>query len=779
MIKIRFSLKNLVELSAATLFCFIIYLCILPDEDVLDQISYSQAIFDRKGNLLRLTLSGDEKYRLNLDLDEMPPDLIKAVLLHEDRFFFSHSGFNLFSLFRAGWQTYIEGNRRIGGSTITMQLARLVYNIKSNTVFGKIRQILAALQLEFFYSKQKILECYLNLVPCGYNIEGFGAASLIYFHKDLNSLTLSEILTLACIPQDPSGRAPKEPDEENRELLEARDRLFRKWISCFPRDIKYKPEFESSLVVQKSLPFKAPHFVDVIVKSNFELSRIDTTLDPGFQELLERHVENYLERKSIFGIENASALLINFRSMEVLAMLGSADFFNQEIQGQVNGTLSKRSPGSTLKPFVYALGFDQGLIHPFSLVKDTPTSFGSYTPDNFDNVFKGPLTVKDALNKSRNVPAVYVSSILGEPDLYDFLQEAEITQLKSREHYGLSIVLGTCEVTMEELVKLYAVLANRGILRPIKYILNDEEKNTKKLLSPEACFLVLDILKDNIRPDRTFYNEYANKKDYVYWKTGTSIGYKDSWSVGIFDDYVLAVWVGNFDGSGNPEFASRRAAAPLFFEIVDSVRALNQSYKPLFDEMDILSLNVKRIEVCSVSGLLPNENCPHTVETWFIPGVSPIKTCDIHRKVYIDIETGLRTDKFHSENIREEVYEFWPSDILKLFEQAGIPRRVPPPYTDSLALDEREGNPPQIISPLSETEYTIRLNNTGNEEIPFVAVSDADVYEIFWFVDDSYVGSSAPDAPFFWKARPGNFMIKAVDDNGRSVTGRLDVIIVE
>src|SRR5204863_2745341 len=329
-----------------------------------------------------------------------------------------------------------------------------------------------------------------------------------------------------------------------------------------------------------------------------------------------RRVTDYIAQNRQRGIENAAALLIDFQSMEALADVGSANFSNKEIQGQVDGRRRPRSPGSTLKPFVYALALDQGKIHPLTLLKDSPHAFGDYNPENFDREFLGPIRAADALARSRNVPAVTLASELSHPSFYEFLRAAEVALPKPASFYGLSLPLGGAEVTMEDLVRLYAALANGGQLQPLRRLLQEPaSKKRVRILSPEAAFLTLDMLGQIPRPGMT--NSDLSRSAPVFWKTGTSHGFRDAWSVAVFDHYVLAVWIGNFDGKRSPALIGRTAAAPLLFQMIDQLRAREPArFEPHLPPPE---LNLKRVEFCAVSGQLPTSHCPHRTEGWFIP----------------------------------------------------------------------------------------------------------------------------------------------------------------
>jgi len=738
--------------------------------------SFSRAVYDRDGGLLRLTLSADGKYRLWVPLREMSPQLIEATLLHEDRRFRLHPGADPASLLRSAWTTYGEGTRRRGGSTITMQLARLLYGIDSSRLRGKVQQIARALQLELFHSKDRILEAYLNLVPYGGNIEGAGAASLVYFGKDASGLDLSEALTLAVIPQNPIRRTMTKTGKSSRKALEdARRRLFARWAALHPSDARRGELLEAPWAVRapSDLPFMAPHFARRVLARTRE-ERVVTTLDPGAQKLLERLLSGFVERRRERGIRNAGALLVDFTTMEIAAAVGSAGYRDDGILGQVSALTARRSPGSALKPFAYALAFEQGLIHPLSLLKDAPAAFGAYDPENFDGDFAGPLSARDALIKSRNIPAVSLVSKLNPPALYGFLKAAGVDLPRPADHYGLGVVLGTAETTMEDLARLYAMLGNGGLLKPLRRAASDPVEPGVRFLSADAVFLTMDSLKANPRPRQSFREEWRAGALPVYWKTGTSWAFRDAWAAGVFGRYALVVWIGDFRGEGNPEFVGAEAAAPLFFEIADALRARG----PLRDAYALgqSGLTAVSLEVCAVSGATPGPHCPRRAKTWFIPGVSPIAACEVHREILVDAR-GRRACG-HA-GARAEVFEFWPSDLLRIFRQAGIARRAPPAYDPACGLTERSGRgaPPRITSPLSGVTYHASAADPG--PIALSAVADADAVELYWFADGALVGRAPAGKPVFWTPRPGKSTVRVVDDQGRADARGVEVAFSE
>jgi penicillin-binding protein 1C len=601
-------------------------------------------------------------------------------------------------------------------------------------------------------------------------VQGVGAASLIYFGKRPADLSLDEALTLVVIPQSPSSRNPAR-NAEPRALVAARERLRARWLDCAAH---CDPGLGLRYGGPRGLPFEAPHLVDALIAHPANTPRIETTLNLTQQRLLERVLQNYVREHERVGIHNAAALLVDYRDMSVRSVIGSARFFDAAIAGQVNGTLAKRSPGSALKPFIYALAIDQGLIHPLTVLKDAPTSFGPFSPENFDGRFVGPITASDALVRSRNVPAVALSAQLAQPSLYQFLRAAGISRLASERHYGLALALGGGEVTMEEMVTLYAMLANHGTLRALRYEQQDPLTDGPRLLSEEASFMTLEMLAQNPRPDDTAVHPRGHVP--VAWKTGTSWGFRDAWTVGVFGPYVLAVWIGDFDGASNPAFIGVEAAAPLFFRMVDALRAAEPDLAtPVMRQPP----NLARVEVCAASGDLPNAECPRTARTWFIPGRSPIRVSTVHRRVWIDSRDGRQAcAPYDPAFVRSEVFEFWPSDVLQLFAQAGMPRRQPPPAGDC-AEQTLAGLAPRITSPLTAATYTLRAARASSETIPLAANADSDVRTLHWFVDDAYVGTGEPGIAIPWTPQhSGAFIVRAIDDRGRADSRELRVAVV-
>ncbi|MBC7697841.1 MAG: penicillin-binding protein 1C [Bacteroidia bacterium] len=757
-----------VFIAVVILACVITALRLYPKPVLATLIPHSTAIYAQDGTLLRMTLAQDAQYQLWVPLKDIQPNAVEAVKLYEDRYFAWHFGVNPVALVRGIWRTFFGGSRQ-GASTITMQLARSLYNVNSRSITGKIKQTFAAIWLECRYSKHDILEAYLNIAPYGGNIKGIATASLFYFNKPESRLNLPEAITLAVIPQNPNKRLNLTAN--NSLLNDARSRLWQTWLSSHQKDKHYSADMAlpANLINNKSLnkgnlPFKAPHFTDAVLSENNGTENtnqtiIHTGLNLHVQATLERMIASYIENNKNLGISNVSAMLFDAKTMQVKALVGSADYFNEAIDGQVNGTAAKRSPGSTLKPFIYALAMDQSLIHPASILKDAPTSFGPYSPENFDGRFIGPITAADALIRSRNVPAVSLSAKLSKPSLYDFLKNAGVSDLKSESHYGLALALGGGELTMEELVSLYAMLANHGRFKPFSLVKNNDPSFA--LLSEESAFITLDMLRQNPRPDTSEPDRYKTA-----WKTGTSWGFHDAWTIGVSGHDILAVWVGNFDGKPNPAFIGIKTAAPLFFQILDSLR--HQHLLNPQTELEALPpRSLRKVNVCTASGDLPNQYCKNLSETWFIPGKSPIKVSTLDRPVYFDNTTNQVVCR-PGANTREEIIEFWDSDMLRLFREAGMPRRTPPtlPAECSNTKSQTNVDALQITSPLRGVTYTIQLSKS---ETVLLKANHSTQGTIYWFANNGFIAKSDTGAGIAWNPQQaGHYVLRAVDGSGQA-----------
>ncbi len=771
------------------LFIFFLIVKIFFTPPLLSDTNFGKAYFDSNDNLLRITLSADDKYRLYTPLSEISPHIKNATILYEDKYFKYHIGINPVSLLKATKNYFSSGSRPIGASTITMQVARIKYDLNTRTIGGKLKQIALALYIDLFYTKDEILEAYLNLAPYGGNIESIGAASLIYFNKQVSDLTKIEAITLSTIPQNPIKRSLNTETGLNN-IMNMRTDLVHRWIEKNPNDKDLISLAEMPLHVRTThaLPFYAPHFVNYETSkhtnywNNFgaNASNIKTTLNLGLQTAMERTLKNEISKRKPIGINNASAILVNYKTMDVLAYIGSANYFAKEIYGENDGVQARRSPGSTLKPLIYSAAVDMGFIHSMTLLKDAKINFGVYAPENADSEFYGPVLARDALTHSRNIPAINLLKKIGVKNFYKILSDSGVSNLKSPEHYGISIALGGAEVSMWELADIYATMANLGTRYNLRTESTEKKGIGKQILSPEAFFIVLDMLAKQATPTKNIpFTKHPTENLIHYWKTGTSSSFRDAWTAGIFGDFILIVWVGNFDGTPNNSFSGAKVAAPIYFSLAKTVEKYYSSNGHIIKNNNFLrdGLNISEIEMCDEVGGLAGKYCPKSTYAYFIPGKSPIETSSIYRSIPIDNLTGLRACNRTSDSTHMEVYEFWDAEYLDMFTRAGIQRHTPPPFMPGCNLDEIAAtvSTPIILSPIDGTRNVI-ISDENSENISFKAVSDMPEAKIFWFLDDDMIGTTQSGQTLTHKVEIGEHTVRIIDEMGGGTRIKFSVI---
>jgi len=730
----------------------------------------STVVLDRNGQLLRAYLTPDDMWCIRVNGNEVSPALKTAVLAYEDRSFYRHSGINPKAIFRAAIANWQAKKIVQGGSTITMQVARMM-EPKERTIFGKVIEVLRAFQLELHYSKDEILTYYFNLAPYGGNIVGIGAASRFYFGKSPDRLSYGEACLLAAIPNSPNRYRP---DLNSAEAKRGRSKILR--ILLDDGNITPQQFAEASAepvpVRRFDLPFQAPHLADLLFRSYPHTERFESTIDPITQQLAETTLRSQLRPLIPEGITNGAVVVIDNTSKDVLALVGSCNFFDSLNGGQVNGAVAPRSPGSALKPFVYALGIDEGVISPRSLLYDVPVEYSGYRPVNFDETFHGAVTVEEALIRSLNVPAVNLSAKLGSDGVYTLLKDAGITTLsKPQEYYGLSLILGGCGVSLLELTNLYSGLADGGDFRGYRLLKTTPEPASRQLLSDGACFIVTDILTQLRRPELPAVWEATLRLPKVAWKTGTSYGKRDAWSIGYTPRYTVGVWVGNFSGQGHPRLVGAEVATPILFAIFDALESSGDS------RWFVQPNSVARRQVCAVSGLPVSPYCSATADEIYVPGVSPNQKCAMHEMIMVDKQTGKRLCS-HCRSGRdydEKTIVNWPVEIATWMERNGS-ALDPIPEHFAQCPQLAAGSGPVIVSPSPNSEYVIRPEvELRYQKILLDASVSNKTKNIYWFMNRRLVYSGSPTKKVFITPTPGNFTLVCTDDEGRSAEVKLTV----
>ena len=520
----------------------------------------STTIVDRNGKLLRAYAMADGRWRLPVDASTaVDPTYLKLLLGYEDRRFRFHAGVDPLALGRAALQLVTRGHIVSGGSTITMQLARLMEPRRERSVYAKLRQMVRALEIERQLSKDQILNLYLALAPYGGNLEGIRAASIAYFGKEPKRLSLAESALLVALPQSPENRRLDRYPEAARI---ARDRVLDRMVEegRVPEADATQAKAAPVPRLRKPIPILAPHSADRAIAAVKDVPVISLTLDSSLQKVLEALAH---DRAVALGPDISVAIIaVDNESGDVLARVGSPDYFDDRRAGQVDMSRAVRSPGSTLKPFIYGLAFEDGFVHPESLIDDRPIRFGSYAPQDFDMTFQGTVPVRKALQLSLNVPAIALLDRVGASRLSSRLKQAGANLVLPKDEVpGLAMGLGGVGITLQDLVQLYSGLARLGSTRPLREIANtkDDERDPLRLMDQVAAWQVGNVLIGTPPPENAPHNRIA-------FKTGTSYGYRDAWSVGFDGRMTIGVWVGRPDGAPVPGLVGRTAAAPILFD---------------------------------------------------------------------------------------------------------------------------------------------------------------------------------------------------------------------
>lgn len=669
----RLSPKTKIILALFFFFCLSFYLLILKDLPSPKKLSspesfpVSTKIFDREGRLLYDIFV--EKNRNPVKLSELPQYVKQATIASEDKDFYKHGGFALRGILRAFYNTIFHGKLQ-GGSTITQQLAKNALLSQERTLRRKIKEAILTAAIEIIYTKDQILEMYLNQIPYGGTAYGIGSASQLYFNKKPQDLTLAEAALLAGLPASPTRYSPfgAQPELAKKRQEYVLDEMVKNnFISA---NEAQKAKEEKLQFAQHSYGIKAPHFVMYVKDQLVEKYgiqkvekgglRVYTTLDLDLQEFAQQAVASEVAKLTKEKVSNGAALVTNPKTGEILAMVGSKDYFAKDIDGNYNVTTSLRQPGSSIKPLNYALAFEKRILTPASVLLDIPTCFSSpgqklYCPDNYDHQFHGPVQVRFALGNSYNIPAVKTLALNGLEDFIATASAFGITTFKDPKNYGLSLTLGGGEVKMIDMAVAFGVFANAGQKQPLHAIqkITDytgavlEEYSSpepQKVISEGTAYLISHILLDNNARQPMFGpSSYLVVKNHpeVSVKTGTTNDKKDNWTIGYTPSFLVAVWVGNNNNTSMSAVASGiTGASPIWNRIMRYVLEKQDSLKgKIFQEWPTKPDSVVGASICSLSGLAPgNSGCPTRYE-YFLEGTVPSEEENLKKQILINKDT--------------------------------------------------------------------------------------------------------------------------------------------
>lgn len=702
----------------------------------------SAELRDRHGRLLQAYLNYDEQWCLVRDAEALHPSLRQATVAVEDQRFYRHPGVDPVAVIRAAYQNMKSGDIESGASTLTMQLIKM-HQPTPRTLTGKLTQAIQALRLDLRVDKEVLLTAYLNKAPYGGNLVGAEAAAQRYFGKPASELRLSEAALLAGIPKSPSAY---DPLRNRTRALDRRNNVLGRMLAERMIEFDRYDRAHADLLgaLYHPLPMEAPHLGARYATRARDGEALHLSLDRDIQRTTQRLLTEHVTALGR-GIENGAVLVVDATSAEVLAHVGSVDFFNGA-GGQVDVTQSPRSPGSTLKPFTYARAMEQQVLYPDEVLLDGPRDYGLYNPGNFDGDYYGPMDAATALAASRNIPALTVLERVGYDDLKDFLIDAGFTTLvRPASHYGLGLTLGNCEVRLDELVAAYTMLASGGHQRPLTWE-HHEHRPERSVLTPDLCAALFDMLAQPFEEEQwTDSPSLSRATPRIAWKTGTSTGYRDAWAVLYDGRYVVGVWVGNNDGRPDAGLIGARAALPVAIRIFRSLPGANDAVPPSIHG------HTRPVRVCSSTGLPSSTWCAATENADLPISMYAHRRCDVHRPA----QDGVA------------VYEQWPPSSTG-WDLANV--SAPGPRVEDTHVRQVST---QILHPAASAEF-ILTGESGGDMIALEA-GGSNGREWYWYVDGTYVGTSTRSEPRLWTLAAGVHTIACMDANG--ATDEVEILV--
>ena len=716
------------------LFIYLIKVYITYDpKKLVEEINYSKVVLDRKGEILSVFLNSEEEFHIKYD-GEVPETLKTAVINYEDKKFYSHSGVDYPRILKSFFNN-MTGRKKMGASTISMQVVKLL-EPKKRTYFNKLIEVVKAYKLESEFSKEEILKIYLNNVPYGSNIVGYSGAIKMYFNKEVKDLSYAEATLLAVLPNSPGILNLK---KNNDKLETKRNRLLktlldRKLIDERQYKFSLLEKFPNKIYYYEK---KAPQF-SIFLKNKYPEKIIKSTLDYNLQKKLEKIVHDYSNAMKDVGINNAAVLVVNNKTKEVLAYVASQDFYDKRNNGEIDGLQAKRSPASLLKPFLFALSIDDGLIVPDSIYPDVPIYFGNFYPKNSSNTFTGMVKIEEALIKSLNIPFVKLLSDYGVDRFYYFLENNDNYPEDRFDKYGLSLILGTREMRPVDIGKLYIGLANYGKVSNLKYTLTEDKPKEYQQFSRGASYLTLETLSRVVRPgNEKLYSEQRP----ISWKTGTSYGMKDAWSVGVSPDYTVLVWLGNFNQKSIFSLSGVETAGNLLFKVFNIVDINSKTFEKPTDDL-------KEIEIDEKTGYRKFYDV-ESKKVFYPKDAKLLRISPYYKKIFVDendMEIDSRSPNFDKR--KEKIVIEYPIEVSNYFFLNGV----------------RENKNVKIAYPVQNLNIFVPKDFDGYKKVAMKLYNPNNEY-VYWYLDEDYVGYSNEKEKFF-ELDIGKHKLTIITENG-------------
>jgi penicillin-binding protein 1C len=762
------------------LFIFLCYFITCLPKKLFDS-PYATILLDENGVLLNAQIAEDGQWRFP-KIDSVPKKFEKAIITYEDNGFYDHWGVSIPALFRATWQNLKNARIVSGGSTLTMQIARMSRG-GDRTFFNKLIEIIMAYRLEFRHSKEDLIRIYATHAPFGGNVVGLEAASWRYFSLPPHQLSWAQMATLAVLPNSPGLI---HPGRNRDQLLRKRNFVLKKlFIQGDIDEITFELSLEEQLPnAPKRLPSFAPHLMDQLINKKGKGKRFHSTINQDLQVRMTEMMGNYQSQFNQKEIHNAALIIVDAKLNEVKAYVGNSS--NQNRFGKdVDIIQAPRSTGSILKPFLYAAMIQEGKLNNEQLIPDIPIKFDGFSPKNFSNSFNGAVRAKEALARSLNIPAVFLLKEYGIGKFLHLMQRAGQKHInRSEEDYGLSLILGGAESSLWDVVSLYNGMSRNLSLfnKQGKYDLDSwqspslESKKINEagirdnLFDAASIYLTFQAMQDVNRPDGESGWQYFASSKSIAWKTGTSFGNRDAWAVGCTPDYTVGVWVGNASGEGRPELIGGKIAAPVMLDVFSRLNSEKDWFEKPIVEM-------REVKLCRESGFLASSMCVDFQKTMTHKNVDRGKSCHYHERIITDSNSEYRyhkdcepldakyLTKFVLPPIQAWYYRFSHADYTAI-----------PPYHPSCG-NVHGGSKPAIVYPQHNAELLAIRDLAGNlGEFVFEAAHHSPDAVLFWHLDEQYLGSSETIHKMACQPEEGKHILKVIDAAGNEVSILFEVI---
>ncbi len=776
--------KNFRAIFYTDAFCiilFIAFLFALPQP--LFQNSSSSVIEASNGQLLSASIAKDGQWRFPVS-DSIPDKFKKCITTYEDKRFYKHFGVDLLATTRAIRQNIKAKSIVSGASTLSMQVIRLSRK-KHRTILQKLTEMFLAVRLEFGYSKDEIIALYAAHAPFGSNVVGLEAASWRYYGRPPAQLSWGEMATLAVLPNSPSL---VRPGKNAQKLILKRNHLLDKLVeqNIIDRVTAQLSKAEPIPTSPLPLPQNAPHllsrFKDEFPKLNINSTRIKTTIDYSLQLKTKEILHQYHQRFVANGINNIAALVLSVKDGSVLAYVGNNYQPEiREMESHVDMIRARRSPGSTLKPLLYANMLNDGFILPQTLFADVPTTIGGYSPMNFDLGYDGAIPADKALSRSLNIPAVKMLQQYKYERFYDKLKKFKFSTLnKPANHYGLSLILGGSEVTMWDLSSAYLGMArslnhfndyqgkyNINDYLPPSYVFNEEKQREElentSIIDHGSIWLTFNAMEELMRPgDEGLWQQFSSSQR-IAWKTGTSFGFRDAWAIGLTPEHVVCIWVGNADGEGRPGLTGIEAAAPVMFDIFRQL--------PNAKWFEIPKTKLKQMAICKLSGYKAGPQCEDKQYQWIQPNGVKTTLCPYHRTVHLDAAEKFQVNNncYSVSNMRHKSWFVLPPTMEYYYKVKNASYQMLPPFMEGCEADQ--SNLMEMIYPKANASIYIPLEIDGKRgKVVFNVAHRDDNSTIHWHIDEEYIGSTNGYHQLALTQIPGKHKLTLVDQKGNQLT---------